>query len=39
MPPSQGKPIVVNDVSRDPRYLEAVAGSQSELVVLRRKGA
>ncbi|MFN7981268.1 MAG: GAF domain-containing protein [Vicinamibacterales bacterium] len=36
---AEGKPIVVNDVSRDPRYLEAVAGSQSELVVpLRRKG-
>lgn len=35
----EGKPIVVNDVSRDPRYVEAVPGSQSELVVpLRRKG-
>ncbi len=31
--------LVVNDVHRDPRYVEAVPGSNSELVVpLRRKG-
>lgn len=35
----EGKPIVVNDAQNDPRYLEAVIGSRSELVVpLRRKG-
>jgi sigma-B regulation protein RsbU (phosphoserine phosphatase) len=35
----EGKPIVVNDVHADPRYLEAVPGSEAELVVpLRRKG-
>jgi phosphoserine phosphatase RsbU/P len=35
----EGKPIVVNDVRTDPRYVEAVPGSRSELVVpLRRKG-
>jgi sigma-B regulation protein RsbU (phosphoserine phosphatase) len=35
----EGKPIVVNDVTSDPRYVEAVPGSLSELVVpLRRKG-
>jgi phosphoserine phosphatase RsbU/P len=34
-----GQPILVNDVSTDSRYLEAVPGSKSELVVpLRRKG-
>jgi len=34
-----GHPILVNDVHGDPRYLEAVPGSNSELVVpLRRKG-
>jgi sigma-B regulation protein RsbU (phosphoserine phosphatase) len=36
---AEGKPLLVNDVSADPRYLEAVPGSQAELVVpLRRKG-
>jgi sigma-B regulation protein RsbU (phosphoserine phosphatase) len=35
----EGKPIVVNDVREDPRYVEAVPGSLAELVVpLRRKG-
>ncbi len=35
----EGKPILVNDVREDPRYVEAVAGSLAELVVpLRRKG-
>jgi phosphoserine phosphatase RsbU/P len=34
-----GQPILVNDVHADPRYVEAVHGSNSELVVpLRRKG-
>jgi sigma-B regulation protein RsbU (phosphoserine phosphatase) len=34
-----GRPLLVNDVHADPRYVEAVPGSQSELVVpLRRKG-
>jgi sigma-B regulation protein RsbU (phosphoserine phosphatase) len=34
-----GKPLVVNAVGADPRYMEAVPGSQAELVVpLRRKG-
>jgi len=34
-----GQPILVNDVHADPRYVEAVPGSSSELVVpLRRKG-
>ena len=36
---ADGKPILVNDVHTDPRYVEAVPGSNSELVVpLRRKG-
>jgi len=36
---AEGKPILVNDVHADPRYVEAVPGSNSELVVpLRRKG-
>src|SRR5882672_5252146 len=36
---AEGKPIMVNDVRTDPRYVEAVAGSLAELVVpLRRKG-
>jgi phosphoserine phosphatase RsbU/P len=36
---AEGKPILVNDVHTDPRYVEAVPGSNSELVVpLRRKG-
>ena len=36
---AEGKPLVVNDVHTDPRYVEAVPGTQSELVVpLRRKG-
>src|SRR5436190_1654747 len=35
----EGQPILVNDVHDDPRYVEAVPGSRSELVVpLRRKG-
>jgi len=36
---AEGQPILVNDVSIDPRYVEAVPGSNAELVVpLRRKG-
>jgi len=36
---AEGKPILVNDVREDPRYVEAVPGSLAELVVpLRRKG-
>ncbi len=36
---AEGTPILVNDVHTDPRYVEAVPGSNSELVVpLRRKG-
>ena len=36
---AEGKPRLVNDVHRDPRYVEAVPGSNAELVVpLRRKG-
>jgi sigma-B regulation protein RsbU (phosphoserine phosphatase) len=36
---AEGQPILVNNVHSDPRYVEAVPGSQSELVVpLRRKG-
>jgi sigma-B regulation protein RsbU (phosphoserine phosphatase) len=36
---TEGKPILVNDVREDPRYVEAVPGSLAELVVpLRRKG-
>jgi sigma-B regulation protein RsbU (phosphoserine phosphatase) len=36
---AEGQPILVNDVHADPRYVEAVPGSQAELVVpLRRKG-
>jgi sigma-B regulation protein RsbU (phosphoserine phosphatase) len=35
----EGKPILVNDVREDQRYVEAVPGSLAELVVpLRRKG-
>jgi sigma-B regulation protein RsbU (phosphoserine phosphatase) len=35
----EGRPIVVNDVKADPRYVERVPGTRSELVVpLRRKG-
>ena len=35
----EGAPVVVNDVHADPRYVEAVPGSNAELVVpLRRKG-
>ncbi len=35
----EAQPVLVNDVRTDPRYVEAVAGSQSELVIpLRRKG-
>ena len=35
----EGKPLVVNNVAADPRYVEAVPGSKAELVVpLRRKG-
>jgi phosphoserine phosphatase RsbU/P len=34
-----GKPLLVNDVRNEPSYVEAVPGSQAELVVpLRRKG-
>ncbi len=36
---ADGRPILVNDVHQDPRYVEAVPGSRAELVVpLRRKG-
>src|SRR5262245_35246025 len=36
---ADGSPLLVNDVHADPRYVEAVPGSNSELVVpLRRKG-
>jgi sigma-B regulation protein RsbU (phosphoserine phosphatase) len=36
---AEGQPLLVNDVSADPRYVEAVPGSKAELVVpLRRKG-
>jgi sigma-B regulation protein RsbU (phosphoserine phosphatase) len=36
---AEGTPILVNDVQSDPRYVEAVPGSNSELVVpVRRKG-
>ncbi len=36
---AEGQPILVNDVHADPRYREAVPGSNAELVVpLRRKG-
>jgi sigma-B regulation protein RsbU (phosphoserine phosphatase) len=36
---AEGKPLLVNDVHADPRYVEAVPGSRAELVVpLRRKG-
>src|SRR5437870_13171715 len=35
---AEGKPILVNDVTADPRYVEAVPRSSAELVVpLRRK--
>jgi sigma-B regulation protein RsbU (phosphoserine phosphatase) len=36
---ADGQPLLVNDVHSDPRYVEAVPGSQAEMVVpLRRKG-
>jgi sigma-B regulation protein RsbU (phosphoserine phosphatase) len=36
---AEGRPILVNDVRADARYVEAVPGSRAELVVpLRRKG-
>jgi sigma-B regulation protein RsbU (phosphoserine phosphatase) len=36
---AEGRPLLVNDVHADPRYFEAVPGSNAELVVpLRRKG-
>ena len=36
---AEGQPLLVNDVTADPRYVEAVPGSRAELVVpLRRKG-
>jgi sigma-B regulation protein RsbU (phosphoserine phosphatase) len=36
---AEGRPLLVNDVLADPRYMEAVPGSRAELVVpLRRKG-
>jgi sigma-B regulation protein RsbU (phosphoserine phosphatase) len=35
----EGQPLLVNDVHADPRYFDAVPGSNSELVVpLKRKG-
>ncbi len=37
---AEQRELVINDVHKDPRYVEAVPGSNSELVVpLRRKGA
>ena len=36
---ADGQPLLVNDVHADPRYVEAVPGSNAEMVVpLRRKG-
>ena len=36
---AEGRPLLVNDVHADPRYVEAVPGSNAELVVpLRHKG-
>jgi sigma-B regulation protein RsbU (phosphoserine phosphatase) len=36
---AEGTPVLANDVSAEPRYVEAVPGSRAELVVpLRRKG-
>lgn len=36
---AEGRPLLVNDVRADPRYVEAVPGAEAELVVpLRRKG-
>jgi sigma-B regulation protein RsbU (phosphoserine phosphatase) len=36
---AEARPILVNDVAADPRYVEAVPGTTAELVVpLRRKG-
>ena len=36
---AEGKPVLVNDVHADPRYVEAVPGSRAEIVVpLRRMG-
>jgi sigma-B regulation protein RsbU (phosphoserine phosphatase) len=36
---AEGRPLLVNDVREEPRYVEAVPGSKAELVVpLRRKG-
>ncbi|HEY7792365.1 MAG TPA: SpoIIE family protein phosphatase [Vicinamibacterales bacterium] len=36
---AEARPILVNDVRQDPRYVDVVAGSAAELVVpLRRKG-
>jgi len=36
---AEGQPILINDVHTDPRYVNAVPGSNAELVVpLRRKG-
>src|SRR3954454_19999370 len=36
---AEGRPLLVNDVRLDPRYVEAVPGAAAELVVpLRRKG-
>ncbi len=35
----EGQPVLVNEVSQDPRYVQAVPGTRAELVVpLRRKG-
>jgi len=36
---AEGRPLLVNDVRADPRYVDVVPGSRAELVVpLRRKG-
>jgi sigma-B regulation protein RsbU (phosphoserine phosphatase) len=36
---AEGRPLLVNDVRTDPRYVDVVPGSRAELVVpLRRKG-
>ena len=36
---AEGRPLLVNDVATDPRYVDVVPGSRAELVVpLRRKG-
>jgi phosphoserine phosphatase RsbU/P len=36
---AEGRPLLINDVAADPRYVDVVPGSRAELVVpLRRKG-